>query len=134
MKNDKNIKDFTDLFEKIGVDYDLTSSKDGSYLELNTLTDGINSYIIFINKNGEYYAYNLNTDFVPSGLYGDAPDEFLEKRHKNIYENIQRIYSGQLSYERAPTIFNKNKGYIRLNVDGHEVRIKQKANIYNLPE
>lgn len=115
----------------------LEETGDGAYIDCTISKDEIHLYVIFTRFGEKYFAYGLNSDLAPSELYLDLKEDRLddlELRQEEIFKTIKLLLQKKVIYHKAPSLFNKRRGFVELPVDGKVTKIAQKRNYLNLPE
>lgn len=91
-------------------------------------------YIWLKNYSGEYIPMDLEGGGLDREMYNEPFDEISKARGRGeeILNNIDSILKRKLVFHAAPGIFNKERGYILLTIDGKETKIMQKKNFFEL--
>lgn len=125
------------LAKRINATVTFDGPDDSSYIDSKLSRDGIDVYIILTKFNNRFYAYSLNSNLATSGLYADMQsdkDEHLKARENEIFKNAESILRKEVVYHKTPSLFNRQRGYVELNIDGKPVKLFQKRNLLALPE
>ena len=108
-------------------------------------TDGFKTFHIATNANDYYVWMNdyegefLPTDLDVKGLYreiyGDPLDspEAARIRAQEIIRNLEWIMDKKGVFHPVPSLFNKQRGYIEMPIDGKKIKITQKQNFFHFP-
>jgi hypothetical protein len=128
------IKKLRQIAHEFNCQLSIEAVQDDSYVDCVLQKDDIDLDVIFPRHNGEYYAYGIESTGLPREIYLDDPKDFTEKDRSNeILETIEKILAKKIKFHEKPGIFNKEKGYIILPIDGKETKIPQKKNYFRLP-
>ena len=122
-----------DNYASINTDY----SDNGEYIDCEIVKDNIKIYVILTKFNDDYYAYNFDSDIAPSEFYLDLKSDsptLVSRREKEIFSNITLLLNKKLRYHKKPSMLNRERGYVELNIDGKTTKIWQKRNLLGLPE
>lgn len=123
----ENITRLVEIVEKYG--YRLLVNEESKKLVTTKVVRGRTEYLYinFIVHEGIYYAYNLNTNFLPSDLYSDSTSEkagSYNKRQDSIIKNITTILSGGLKVKNLVTpLLRRHRYTMMLDIDGEKSEI-----------
>lgn len=123
------IPDIKKIAQKYSADLSVEESRDASYIDCVLQASDIDVYILATKFEEGYFAYGLESSFLPRELYPDSitRKEFsLADRNDEILRNVELILSKRVAFFPSPSILNKKRGYIVLDVDGIKTRIYQK--------
>jgi|GEM_PF-3458104 len=137
MADKSSTKILSHIAEVNGAKIVFDEASDNTYMDCEITKKDVKLYVIFTNFHGIYYAYGLNSAIAPSELYLDlktTEPDVLKTREEEIFGNVERLLQKEVTYHENPSFFNKQRGYIELQVDGKVVRLPQKSNVLKLPK
>ena len=138
MKKEDIITVLKDLALKHNLSVSFQEYEDGSLIDASITGGNIDIDITIPRHNEQYYAYSIESSSLPREFYfnskenGFTSNEELQ-RSKEVLLNLQKILDKQLEFHSAPSLLNKNKGYIIMTLDGKETKVYQKYNAFGLP-
>lgn len=132
---EKDLERLKKIATNFGWSCEISKHEDGSYIDFVIRKDDRDLFVIFPKHGGVYVAYDLTSSGLPREIYPDTPPDYFsdKQRSTEVIINIESILSKSLQFYKAPGLFNKNKGYITLPIDGRIQKIFQKSNYFNLP-
>lgn len=124
------------LAGKYDCTIDINESADGVLVDVIIERDGIDLYVGIPKLEGRYVAHDITSSYLPREVYPDVADgqHALNDRTKEILSVVECILAKKIEFHRHPSLFNKERGYIAMPVNGEERRAYQKRNYFGLPE
>jgi hypothetical protein len=130
------INEIQTIFKKFGFDFNKEIFTEDKKTILGSATNGTVSFdILFLLENGKYFAYDLSSNGLPREVYSDSVRKGFtaEQRSSEIINTINRLLSKDVKFCSSPSVFNRNRGFLLLKIDGNAQKIFQKRNHFNLP-
>lgn len=121
----------TEIANEYSASLEVDEASDGSYVDCIIDHNDLDLSVTLTRFHDNIYAYSLESTILPRDLY---PDEIKqtsitpEDRSDEIINNVRLLLSRGILFVRSPSIFNKDRGYITISVDGKANKIYYKDN------